>query len=178
MLTENPVTPAPRWVVPAPKKSFIVGVGDMLTSNDPQASLVTHSLGSCVGVVIYDPAVKVGGMLHAMLPDSTINAERASARPHMFVDTGLPAMFHAVYALGAIKSRLAVRLIGGAEFLDDKKIFNIGKRNVEAVLTMLARNGVKLAASETGGHESRTVRLDLTTGAVRIDSPGRKSLAI
>ncbi len=168
----------PKWVIAPPKKSLVVGMGDMLSSNDASAQLVTYSLGSCVGVTIYDPVAKVGGMLHAMLPDSTINAERATARPNMFVDTGLPAMFHAVYALGGLKHRLIVKMAGGAEFLDEKKIFNIGQRNIEAVRNMLARNGVKLEAHNTGGHESRTMRLDLTTGSVTLDLPGRKAVAL
>lgn len=149
-------------------------MGDMLTSNDSTANLVTYSLGSCIGVAIYDPVAKVGGLLHAMLPDSTINIERATNRPYMFVDTGLPAMFHAVYALGGIKSRLIVKLAGGAEFLDEKKIFRIGARNLETCHALLQRNGVKLTASETGGRESRTVRLDLGNGNFTLDLPGRK----
>ncbi len=168
----------PRWVIAPPKKSLVVGMGDMLSSNDASAQLVTYSLGSCVGVTIYDPVAKVGGMLHAMLPDSTINAERATSRPNMFVDTGLPAMFHAVYALGGLKHRLIVKMAGGAEFLDEKKVFNIGQRNIEAVINMLARNGVKLEANQTGGHESRTMRLDLTTGCVTLDLPGRKAVVL
>ncbi len=168
------VAAPPRWVVPAQKKSFIVGMGDMLASNDASAQLVTYSLGSCVGVTIYDPAVKVGGMLHAMLPDSTINAERAASRPHMFVDLGLPAMFHAVYALGGVKQNLIVKLAGGAEFLDEHKVFNIGRRNVDTVVNMLTRNGVRLAARAVGGHESRTMRLNLETGLVTLDLPGRR----
>jgi chemotaxis protein CheD len=162
-----------RWVAPAPRKQLIVGMGDMLTSNDAQAVLVTYSLGSCVGISVYDPVAKVGGLLHAMLPDSTINQERASSRPYMFVDTGLPAMFHGVYALGGLKHRLICKLAGGAEFLDEKKIFRIGHRNVEATLAMLERNNVKIAASETGGRESRTVRLDLSNGNLTLDLPGR-----
>lgn len=168
----------PCWVIAAPKQNMIVGVGDMLASNNVQANLVTYSLGSCVGVVIYDPVAKVGGLLHAMLPDSTINAERAATRPYMFVDTGLPALFHAVYALGGLKPRLIIKLAGGAEFLDEKKLFNIGQRNVETVLAMLTRNGVQLRAQETGGHESRTVRLDLATGKLTLDMPGKTTFTI
>jgi chemotaxis protein CheD len=150
----------------------------MLTSNDAAAVLVTYSLGSCVGVTAYDPVAKVGGLLHAMLPDSSINAERAAARPYMFVDTGLPALFHALYALGGLKSRLVIRLAGGAELLDEKRVFNIGNRNVETVLNMLARNGVKLAARDTGGRESRTVRFSLSNGNVILDMPGRPNLTL
>lgn len=170
--------PPKQWVVPPPKKNLIVGMGDMLVSNDVSAQLVTYSLGSCVGVAIYDPIAKVGGLLHAMLPDSTINPDRAVSRPYMFVDTGLPAMFHAAYALGGLKHRMVVKFCGGAEFLDEKKIFQIGKRNIEATLAMLVRNGVKVVASETGGHESRTVRLDLATGGFTLDIPGKKPYVI
>ena len=148
-------------------------MGDMLVSNDVSVQLVTYSLGSCVGIAIYDPNAKVGGLLHAMLPDSTINPDRAASRPYMFVDTGLPAMFHAVYALGGSKLRMAVKFCGGAQFLDEKKIFKIGARNVTATIAMLARNGVKIIASETGGHESRTMRMDLANGNVTLDIPGK-----
>lgn len=172
----NTLSPPQSRAVAAVKKNSIVGMGDMLACGDPSSQLITYSLGSCVGVTIYDAVAQVGGMLHAMLPDSSINAERAASRPHMFVDTGLPAMFHAVYALGGVKSRLVVKMAGGAEFLDAKKIFNIGDRNVQAVVAMLARNGVHLEATETGGHESRTMRLDLNTGGVTLDIPGRKLL--
>lgn len=153
-------------------------MGDMLVSNDVSAQLVTHSLGSCVGIAIYDPIAKVGGLLHAMLPDSTINRDRAASRPFMFVDTGMPAMFHAAYELGGSKLRMAVKFCGGAQFLDEKKIFQIGKRNVEATFAMLARNAVKVAASETGGHESRTVRLDLANGKFTMEITGKEIVTL
>ncbi len=173
------LTPSPnRWVAAAPRKQLIVGMGDMLTSNDSSAILATYSLGSCVGVAIYDPVARVGGLLHAMLPSSSINTDRAAVRPFMFVDTGLPAMFHGVYALGGIKSRLIVKFAGGAEFLDEKKIFRIGQRNIEATKALLERNSVKLVASETGGRESRTVRLDLKTGNFTLDIPGKAQYCI
>lgn len=172
------IPPHPGWTAAAPPKNLVVAMGDMLASGDATATLVTYSLGSCVGVTLYDPVTQAGGMLHAMLPDSTINAERAASRPNMFVDLGLPALFHAVYALGGVRSRIIVKLAGGAEFLDHHKVFNIGGRNVETVLNMLARNGVKLAASVTGGHDSRTMRLNLATGVVTLDIPGRPILTL
>jgi chemotaxis protein CheD len=157
-MSTNISPPPNRWAAAAPRKQLVVGMGDMLTSNDTAATLVTYSLGSCVGVAIYDPVAKVGGLLHAMLPDSTINLDRASKRPFMFVDTGLPAMFHAVYALGGLKHRL---------------VFKIGQRNVEATVAMLERNGVKISGRETGGRESRTVKLDLSNGNFTLDIPGK-----
>ena len=171
LLTSNAPAPS-RWVVAPPKKRLIVGMADMVSSNDASALLVTYSLGSCVGITVYDPEQKVGGMLHAMLPDSNINLARAKDLPYMFVDTGLPALFHSVMGLGGVRARLVVKLAGGAQFLDEKKIFNIGERNVQAALAMLTRNGMPLSGRVTGGHDSRTLRLDLSTGEVTIDVPG------
>jgi len=166
---------APRrpWVASAPKKNLVVGMGEMVASSDTQATLVTYSLGSCVGVVVYDPVVRVGGLLHAMLPDSAISEERAKIRPFMFVDTGLPALFHAVYALGGLKHRLIVKYAGGAHFLDQNRVFNIGELNAAAVATMLARNGVSPNALECGGNEGRTLKLDLSNGNLTVDIAGQ-----
>jgi chemotaxis protein CheD len=163
--------PSP-WVIPAPRKVLIAGVADMVASNDRSAELVTYSLGSCLGVAIYDPVTKVGGLLHLMLPDSSINPAKGVTNPFMFVDTGVPQLFHAVYGMGGEKSRLIVKVAGGAQFLDEKKIFNIGARNWTALEEILARNGVRTSASDVGGRISRTVRLDLSTGRLSIQVPG------
>ena len=161
------------WVIEPPKKVLAVGVADMIASNDPSSDLVTYSLGSCLGVTLYDPVKRVGGLLHLMLPTSSIDPERAAARPYMFVDTGVPRLFHALYSFGAEKYRLVVKVAGGAQILDDKKLFNIGERNLEALLAILNRNGITLGAIDVGGTNSRTVTLNLSKGHVSVSSPGQ-----
>jgi chemotaxis protein CheD len=161
-----------------PNTIIVVGMGEMRTTNDRSAELVTYSLGSCVGLTVYDPVRKVGGMLHAMLPDSTLNSKRAASQPHHFVDTALPPLFHAIYAAGGLKENLVVKLAGGGEFLDEKKLFNIGLKNVTAVRTILARNNVRISAADTGGHFSRTLRLDISTGIVTLETPGKKPIQL
>ena len=170
--TSSSPTSSDKLKVPA--KQLVVQMGGMLVSNDAAVQLVTYALGSCVGVAIYDPVAKVGGLLHAMMPDSAINWERAQASPAMFVDTGIPAMFHAAYALGGVKARMIVKLCGGSAYLDDRKTFNIGQRNVEAVLDLLQRNGVRVTASDTGDCKSRTVRLDIGDGLLTLDIAGEQ----
>lgn len=164
--------PRPAWVMPPPRKALVVGVADMLASNDSSAELVTYSLGSCLGITIYDPVTKIGGLLHIMLPDSNIDTAKAGAMPYMFVDSGVPRLFHAVYNLGADRSRLIVKVAGGAQLLDARGIFNIGARNLEAFRKLLAQQGLNIHASDTGGLNSRTVRLDLANGHTTIKSPG------
>lgn len=161
------------WALRAPKGVLQVGVGEMLASNQAAAVLTTYSLGSCVAVVAYDPASKVGGMLHAMLPDSGLNLTRAAERPHMFVDTGIPLLFRAVYELGGLRSRLIVKLVGGAEMLNDSRAFNIGVKNVEAAREVLQRNRLHIHASDTGGYDIRTLRLDLGSGELSVEVIGK-----
>lgn len=150
-----------------------MGVADMVASNDPSAELVTYSLGSCLGVTVYDPVKKVGGLLHLMLPTSTIDPAKAANSPYMFVDTGVPRLFQSVYSLGGERHRVMVKVAGGAQFLDHQRTFNIGERNIQAFLTLLQRNGHTVQAHDVGGFASRTVRFDLTTGKVSIHSPGQ-----
>ena len=164
--------PLTKWVVAAPKKTLVVGVADMVASNDSSAELVTYSLGSCLGATVYDPVKKVGGLLHVMLPDSSIDANKAASAPYMFVDTGLPRLFHAVYNLGGDRSRVIVKVAGGAQFLDQERVFNIGERNYQMLCTLLARNGYNNYSRDVGGVSSRTMRFDLSTGNVSIHSPG------
>ncbi|HEX7652865.1 MAG TPA: chemotaxis protein CheD, partial [Verrucomicrobiae bacterium] len=164
--------PTSRWVIPPPRKTLVVGVADMAVSNDSSADIVTYSLGSCLGITIYDPLKKIGGLLHLMLPDSTIDPLKASSAPYMFVDTGVPRLFHAAYNLGADRSRLLVKVAGGSQLLDEKGVFNIGSRNVEAFKKLIAQQGLTIHAQDTGGVVSRTVRLDLMNGNTSVKSPG------
>jgi chemotaxis protein CheD len=161
-----------RWVITPPRKALVVGVADMVVSNDSSAEIVTYSLGSCLGIMIYDPVKKVGGLLHIMLPDSKIDAAKAVSAPFMFVDTGVPRLFHAAYNLGADRNRLVVKVAGGSQLLDDRGIFNIGSRNCDALEKLLAQNGLRAHATDLGGMSSRTVRLDLTNGSITVKTPG------
>lgn len=164
--------PITNWVIPPPKVTLVVGVADMVASNDTNGELVTYSLGSCLGISIYDPVKKIGGLLHIMLPDSTIDAAKAAASPYMFVDTGVPRLFQAVCNLGAERRRLVIRVAGGAQFLDPGGVFNIGERNQIAFNRLLAQNGYTIHAKDVGGVSSRTVRLELATGKFTVRCPG------
>ncbi len=145
---------------------IIVGVGDLAVSKDPGKEIVTHSLGSCLGVVIYDSLAKVGGLLHLMLPDSNLNPERAKRQPGVFADTGLPVLFKNAYAMGALKNRLRVVVVGGSQVMDESGRFNIGSRNYAAVRKIFWRNNVLVDLEDVGGQVNRTVGLEIATGRV------------
>ncbi len=151
---------------------IIVGMADMKVSNEPEATLITYALGSCIGVTLYDPVVKVGGMLHFMLPDSQIDPEKGEKKPWMFANTGIPQLFQEAYKLGADKRRLSVKVIGGAQVMDDSGFFNIGKRNYMTLRKMFWTNNVLIRAEDVGGSVNRTVRLEVSTGRLWVKTSG------
>jgi chemotaxis protein CheD len=155
------------------ERKLVVGVGGLAVSNNQAVILTTYSLGSCLGVTIYDPVTRAGGLLHAMLPDSSINATKAAEQPAMFVDTGIGALFRATYALRAEKSRMQICVAGGAQFLDKSGVFNIGQRNYACLTRLLAQNGLTIDAKDVGGLVSRTLHLHMGTGEVRLKCSGQ-----
>jgi chemotaxis protein CheD len=150
----------------------IVGIGEFAVSDVAAHTIVTHALGSCIAVCIWDQVAGVGGLLHFLLPDSAINPERARTQPATFANSGLPLLFQAAYSLGLDKKRCRVRLIGGAEIasLGGKNSINVGKRNLLAARNILWRNGLLIEREETGGTIARTVALRLSDGAIEVSS--------
>ncbi|MBK7551867.1 MAG: chemotaxis protein CheD [Syntrophaceae bacterium] len=151
---------------------LVVGISDLKVSNNPADSMVTYALGSCIAVAVYDPAAKVGGLLHYMLPDSTLDAGKARETPGMFADTGIPLLFKSCYGMGADKRRMVVKVAGGASILDESNFFRIGQKNIMAMRKLFWRNNILIDAEDTGKNFNRTVRLDVGTGRVFIKRAG------
>ena len=152
----------------------VVDIADFAVADDRHATLITYSLGSCIGVSIWDPEAAVGGMIHYMLPESSLSPEKAKANPAMFADTGIPALFRAAYEKGAVKKRLIVKVAGGSQLLDDNGTFNIGKRNYIALRKIFWKNGVLIDSENVGGSISRTLKLEVGTGRVTIKTRGKE----
>jgi chemotaxis protein CheD len=168
--------PATVTASPGPGGSrIVIGIGECAVSNKPEDVLITHALGSCIAVCIWDPTVSVAGLLHLLLPDSRINPARASEQPAAFADTGIPLLFQAAYKLGLQKSRCIVRLVGGAEVAGHGATFDIGKRNILAAKNILWRNGVLIKGEAVGGKAVRTVNFPLREGRIQITS-GREQI--
>jgi chemotaxis protein CheD len=152
--------------------SIVVGVADCRASKDRDSTLVTYALGSCVGIAVFDPASAVGGLLHVLLPESSLDAEKAARNPCMFADTGVVQLLNQCQELGAAKSRLRVWLAGGSAVMDTRGVFNIGKRNQLAVRKALWKAGLLTLSEDLGGQGSRTVRLELGTGTFWVRAAG------
>lgn len=167
-----PIT-ASSFLRTAEQGRIVVGVGDLAITDDPSASIITHGLGSCIGVTIWDPEAMIGGMLHFMLPTSRGNPKRAEENPAMFGDLGIPLLFKACYDLGARKDRMIVCAAGGAEILDDDGHFKVGTRNRTILRKLFWKNSVLLSAEATGGSNSRTITLKMESGAFEIRTKGK-----
>ncbi len=151
----------------------IIVVGDMKTG-EKEDLLITHALGSCLGLTVYDPEIQIGGLLHAMLPLSKINRDKAQANPYMFVDTGVPTLFKTLYEMGAKKSRLVVKAAGCGNPMGRTETFKIGERNYSALKKLLWKSDILLEAEDIGGTKSRTVNFDISSGMTIISSNGQK----
>lgn len=154
-------------------RTVVVGVADMAVSDDPEDILVTYSLGSCLGVAIYDPQVQVGGMIHCMLPLSSIDPAKARSRPCMFVDTGIPLLMDTLFAMGVRKQSVHVHVAGaGTAIQPQGAMFRIGERNYAVLRRILWKNGLLITEESVGGAASRTIRMEVATGRFLIKTGG------
>ncbi|RDU22408.1 chemotaxis protein CheD [Anaerosacchariphilus polymeriproducens] len=150
-----------------------VGMADFKVGRGPDI-VTTLGLGSCVGIALYDPVTKIGGLVHIMLPDST--KIRHNSNKAKFADTGIHQLIDEMKKLGAGESRLVAKLAGGAqmfEFNVTNEIGNIGQRNVVASKEILGKCNIRILAEDTGLNYGRTVELYCDTGDFLIKSVGK-----
>jgi len=152
------------------KTRVIIDISDAKVSHDPWEQLVTYSLGSCIGVCLYDPVCHVGGMLHYQLPSSKMDAQRAERKPFMFADTGTRLLLEKMLSMGAKRRRIQARLAGGATMATGPQGFDIGKRNYLAIRKILWSNGMFIDAEDVGGRCARNLYLDIADGTVIVRS--------
>jgi chemotaxis protein CheD len=153
---------------------MVIGLGEMKMSNTPGDVIATYALGSCLGITIYDPVARVGGMMHGVLPLAKTDPAKAERLPCTFVDTGLTALLSEACRMGARKNRLVIKVAGGSQLMDQKGVFKIGQRNYTVMRKLLWKNGLLIAAEHVGGSVSRTLFLDITTGDVVLRMKGQE----
>ena len=154
-----------------------IGIADMqLLQNE--GTLITYALGSCIGICLYDPVLKLGALLHIMLP---LNMEAGRKNPLKYADTGMVEMLRQLEARGANRARLVAKIAGGAkmfEIVGSNSIGNIGQRNIESVHMMLKREGITLLKEDVGGTIARTLLFDVATGSACVRCHGRPDLIL
>ena len=154
-------------------KDIHVGIGEYKIAANPNR-LVTLGLGSCVGVSLWDPLTKIGGLLHIMLPNSREFTK--VVKQEKYADLGIPLIIRDLVKQGAGQNRMIAKLVGGAQTFtgaDKKQLFNIGERNIEMSRKILREITIRITAEEVGGNKGRTMYLDTATGEVLIRTIGR-----
>jgi len=138
-------------------------------------------LGSCIGLVMVDRVNHIGGMVHVMLPDSAVSRDGIPS-PGKFADTGVPLLLEKVVEAGGVKSRMVVKMAGGAEMFafagKDSPSLSIGKRNYEAVSEQLKLLGMRVDSTDVGGSHGRTLEIDLTSLVCTVKVVGKQPVEI
>lgn len=154
---------------------LVVGIADMKLAQN-SGTLVTYALGSCIGICLYDPLVKLAALIHIMLP---LNMEAGRKTPMKYADTGIKETLRQMEAKGASRTRITAKIAGGARMFEVQgggSLGNIGQRNIEGVHMTLRREGIRLTAEDTGGSVARTVFFDAATGKGSIRSYGKPEI--
>ena len=147
-----------------------VGISEYKTASSPHV-LSSVGLGLCVGICLYDPVAKVGGLAHVLLPDSSIS--KKDTNPGKFADTAINALLHKMGKEGSSINNIRAKLVGGASMFstsdsDTGSMFSMGPKNVAAVKNILVDKGIKLNGEDTGGSKGRTIEFHPGTGKVFI----------
>ena len=153
------------------EKDLKVGIGDMKFTRGG-GTVITYALGSCIGITFYDPGIKLGGLLHIMLPRNDSNDPKV----FKYADCGIRETIRKLSAFGMVKSRTIVKIAGGAKMFDLKgnsDFGNIGQRNAAMVKKILAEERMRISAEDTGGAYARTMVLNVDTGEVFIRTVGK-----
>jgi len=154
------------------RQRIVVDISDAKVSGDPEAVLTTYSLGSCIGVALFDAVAHVGGLLHYQLPDSSLDVAKAQRYPFMFADTGMAILVKKLQSIGAGMKRMHVRVAGGASMASGPKGFDIGKRNYLAIRKVLWKHGLFIDGEDVGGDAPRNMNLFMSDGTVTVRSVG------
>ncbi len=156
-----------------------VNFGELKVSQNPVETLVAFSIGSGIGITIYDPITQTGGLLNIVLPDSSMmSPPKAQFHPLMFADTGLAVFLDALHDLGAQTEHLKVVLAGGAQIMDHSDVMNIGRKNHQAVTSFLDDKHVSIHYADIGGIFLRTLRLDMRNGENLIQVLGQSEVNV
>lgn len=156
---------------------IVVGIADMKMTRG-QGTIITYALGSCIGICLYDPGIKLGAMIHIMLP---LNMEAGRKNTMKYADTGIRETLKQMEAKGAMRSRIVAKLAGGAKMFEvtgGSSLGNIGIRNIESVHMNLKREGIRILKEDVGGSVARTLLFDVSTGTGYIRSYGKPEIVL
>lgn len=157
------------------ESKLTIGIADMKMAKR-EGTLITYALGSCIGICLYDPMLRLGALIHIMLP---VNMETGRTSTMKYADTGIRETLKQMEAQGAMRSRITAKIAGGAKMFETNgSLGNIGQRNIESVHLNLRKEGIHLLKEDVGGSVARTLLFDVATGQACVRCYGRPELII
>ena len=151
---------------------LVVGISDMKMSKAP-GTIITYALGSCIGVCFYDAQIKLGALLHIMLPEAPQKMDNV----FKYADSGIAETLRKMESMGANRARITAKIAGGAQMFQvpgDNALGNIGKRNGDHVKITLLKQRIRMIAADVGGNHARTMEFDASTGIAKVRTYGQK----
>jgi chemotaxis protein CheD len=158
------------------EKTIAVGLGEMMATKDPALSLACFGIGSCICLCAYDPRMHVAGMAHIVLPKS--NGDVAGQYATKYADVAVPRLVESMVKIGASKTRLVTKLVGGAQMIQSVEfsdILEMGNRNLEMTKKALQTEGISISATDTGGNNGRSVWMLVESGKVMVRKAGQEA---
>lgn len=147
----------------------IIGIGEMLISNNAGDVIKTFALASCVALVVYSSVRKTGGMIHIALPSPATDEDKIK-KPCYYASTGTEKIINKICSeYGCSKGELNISLYGGANSIRENDVFNIGKKNIDSVIESLLKQNLFLKNKDIGGTVSRTIELEISTGNTKVN---------
>ena len=159
-------------------KTHTIGIAEQKIVRAPD-KLVTLGLGSCIGVVLFDPLLKLGGMVHIMLPSAPQSG--AAFNRSKFADTGIPELLRLMIQQGARPSRLVAKLAGGAHMFNtmyNTDALNVGERNAQECKKILRASAITIAAEDTGGTSGRSIEFCCETSVLQVRTVSPRSIRL
>lgn len=153
---------------------LIVGIADMKMAGGGE-KLITYALGSCIGICLYEPRVKLAALIHIMLP---LNMETGRKNAFKYADTGIRTTLREMEIKGAQRAAITAKIAGGARMFEVSggSLGNIGMRNSESVHQILKMEKIRLVWEDVGGTIARTMEFDSATGNGTIRSYGHPEI--
>jgi len=179
MITSQQSKPDSQVAAGADEIKVAVGLEEIHVSRDPNVVLACLGLGSCIAFSGYDPVARVGGMAHIVLPDN--GGKACEGSPGKYANTGIPRLMEGMMEAGALKSRIIIKIAGGARIFSNVKegsLLDIGFRNIAAVKKAISDNGLNLQGENTGDTHGRSLLLYVATGLTMVTSAVKGKIEI
>ncbi len=128
------------------------------------AVLRAIALGSCLAIVLYDPARKNGAMAHVMLPGKA-PAKAGPLERTRYAADAIDTLMEIMAQMGSKKNDFCAAVVGGANVLK-RKNDTIARDNVESNLQILEEQKLNIIAKRIGGYERRNVSIDIEKGII------------